>query len=192
MQPPSCQGAGAWSAAALGSGCQPDSLSTHGCQNPSRSLRQYAPALIEARLLQRLFDVCAGHAAGWGQAAVGVQFGEHQARGGPGLMGAAPLDPGQLPGVGAQRRRGVKVRAFHQQLALTLGSDGHQAVLVGLFFDGQHLAVGPLQVTVSALARGQCLGCCASQGLAVELLVGLVDEEQRLITQARCAPPPYS
>ena len=61
-----------------------------------------------------------------------------------------------------------------------------QAVLVGQFFDGQHLAVGPLQVAVSALARGQCFRL-ATELLAIQLLIRLSDENHPIRRQTKRA-----
>ena len=100
-------------------------------------------------------------------------------------MRTAPLNPGQLSGVGTQGGGGVKISAFCQQVALpSLQVDGHQPVLFALFLDGQDLAVAVLQIAVATVTAGQRVRSFTGQGLAIQLLVGLVDEHHAAIAQA--------
>jgi len=60
--------------------------------------------------------------------------------------------------------------------------------LVGVaFLDRQHLFTGLQQIAVAALALGHRAGRAASQGLQVELLVGVIDEHQAVAAQAEGA-----
>ncbi|MNL54179.1 hypothetical protein D3C87_1774880 [compost metagenome] len=69
---------------------------------------------IEPRLLQRLLNAIAGHAARLGITAIALAFGNHQAGPGPWLVRAAPFDPGQAASIRTQGRCGVKIRTFGQ------------------------------------------------------------------------------
>jgi hypothetical protein len=133
--------------------------------------------LVEARLLQA---AVAGHAFGHrGQLAA------HQARLCPGLVWAVPFDPGQAGAIGAQYRRGIEVRAFGQHPASFAGKvDGHHSMTVTVFLDGQDLPCGVFQSTIARLSMGHRLRQATGHGLAVQLLVGLVDEHQLVVGQA--------
>ncbi|MCY1186849.1 hypothetical protein D9M73_277600 [compost metagenome] len=80
-------------------------------------------------------------------------MGDHQAGCGPWLIRATPLDPGQSLPIGTQGRGGVEIRTFGQQMPCAIRQvDRHQAVFIAVFLDGQHLAIGELQVAVSTYA----------------------------------------
>ena len=142
---------------------------------------------IEARLLQRFrLRLAAGDAARRFPGVCIAAFGAQQAGGSPGLVRAAPFDPGQALAVGAEGGSGIEVGAFGQYRA-GAGGDRYQPVHIGVFFNRQHLAGAPAQVTVAALAVGQRLRLPAAEPLAVELLVGFVDEHQPVVAQAETA-----
>ena len=58
-------------------------------------------------------------------------------------------------------------------------------MLVGLFFDRQHPALGTLHITIAAGALGQGARRRAVQCLPVQLLIRLVDEHHAVIAQAK-------
>ncbi|MNP58667.1 hypothetical protein D3C76_1536040 [compost metagenome] len=62
--------------------------------------------------------------------------------------------------------------------------DRYQAMVVGLFFHRQYLAVGEAQIPITAVTRGQRYGAFITQGLVVQLLVGLIDEQHTVMAQA--------
>ena len=112
---------------------------------------------IESRLLNGLFNLGASHATRRTECAVSQALGHHQPRRRPRLMRPTPLDPGQTLAIRAECRRGIKIRAFSQQMSRAVSQiNRHQPMLIVLFFDRQHLAVGKMQIAITALARRQC------------------------------------
>ncbi|MCY1456530.1 hypothetical protein D9M71_737530 [compost metagenome] len=65
--------------------------------------------------------------------------------------------------------------------------DGHQSMPIPMFFNGQHLPVGKLQIAVAAFTGRQRFGRFAFERLAIQLLIRLVDENYPVICQTECS-----
>ncbi|MNJ63177.1 hypothetical protein D3C77_590570 [compost metagenome] len=62
-----------------------------------------------------------------------------------------------------------------------------QICSMGLFHC-QHLSRSPAQIAITAITLGQCHRVTTFQVLAVQLLVGFVDEHQAFFAQTKAAP----
>ncbi|MNX97956.1 hypothetical protein D3C86_1303400 [compost metagenome] len=118
-----------------------------------------ATAGIKPRLLHRLLNAVARHTTSVGKATAGEAFGNHQAGRCPWLIRATPLDPGQAPGIRAQRRCRVEIGTLGQQVTCAIQQiDCHQSVLIAMLLDRQHLPVGELQIAITARPGRQPFG----------------------------------
>ena len=148
------------------------------------------PALgVETGLLQGFVVALAREGPFVEHAALGRVAPQLEARGGPGLMRMLPFDPGQLPAVGAQHRRGVEIGALGQQLArAVVQADRDQPMRVALLLDGEDPPARVTQRAVAQAFRRERLGRGQAAGReAVDALVALVDERHLLAGQAERA-----
>ncbi|MNN03018.1 hypothetical protein D3C81_1156930 [compost metagenome] len=114
---------------------------------------------IKPWLLHRLLSTVARHTTSLGKPAMGEAFGNHQAGCCPWLIRSTPFDPGQAPGIRAQRWCRVKISTFGQQVACaTQQINRHQSVLIAMLLDRQHLPVGELQIAITARTGRQPFG----------------------------------
>ncbi len=110
------------------------------------------------------------------------------------MLRAIPLDPGQALAIGAERGRRIEISAFGQHVASTIGQgDADQAMRhrrrAMRLLNGQHgmrLRV-ELQVAEPAIGSVRQRAWRGAQRLPVQLLIGLVDEDQALLRQAERA-----